>query len=83
MLLSPATLCAQSTVTITVEDSRGATLPSATVVDPAGKLLGQEDQAYREKRPVVWQLTVAPESEKARSARASRIEAPFLLSVAL
>jgi len=45
MLLSPATLCAQSTVTITVEDSRGATLPSATVVDPAGKLLGRTDAA--------------------------------------
>ncbi len=40
---TPAPLSAQTVVTVTVEDGRGAALPGATAKDPAGKLLGQAD----------------------------------------
>lgn len=40
---TPAPLSAQTVVTVTVEDERGAALPGATAKDPAGKLLGQAD----------------------------------------
>ena len=42
-ILSPVALDAQSAapVTITVEDSRSAALPGATVSDPSGQLLGR------------------------------------------
>lgn len=41
MLLAPASLSAQSTVILTVEDRRGAALTGAEVKDPQGALLGR------------------------------------------
>ena len=45
-VLPPVVLDAQSaaSVTLTVEDSRSAALPGATVSDPAGQLLGRTDR---------------------------------------
>ena len=47
MLLTPASLHSQSTVTIAVEDIRGAALGGATVTDSSGKLLGRSDSSGR------------------------------------
>jgi outer membrane receptor protein involved in Fe transport len=44
---SPATLCAQATRTLTVEDSSGAAIAGATVTDSAGKPLGRTDAQGR------------------------------------
>jgi len=43
--LIPLALNAQSRITVTVEDSRGAALTGATAVDPSGHLLGRSDQS--------------------------------------
>jgi outer membrane receptor protein involved in Fe transport len=40
MLLIPLSLCAQTTMTVTVDDSRGAVLSGASVKDAAGRVLG-------------------------------------------
>ena len=44
---APASLCAQTPVTITVEDSRGAPLAGASGVDATGKPLGSTDDNGR------------------------------------
>ena len=49
VIIAPALLSAQSrvTMTVTVEDSRGAALEGATARDSGGKLLGRSDAAGR------------------------------------
>jgi outer membrane receptor protein involved in Fe transport len=40
MLLIPLSLCAQTTITVTVDDSRGTVLSGASVKDASGRVLG-------------------------------------------